>query len=538
MAEVTTPEWIESQGKLIDGLDLLGLRLPVQLISGSLLNGVTTISPRVRYLSIRSWIIKAFSESKLPNDPASFNDFAGRVEAALAIGMLLVDRNAIYIPGSEKGRSIIDGDVEPVSIKRLLTQTAVNAYTGPSFDLFISFYASNGVTGLTKERGEPLALEFEKLIRETRFFEAMKQNPLVDSISRDILLELGNAIQLNDIPDTERDLLLDAIIPTKPQEKAMLPLRKEVYRLGVYTYLLELAKRFARIPREADIFEIALHPEPLVTDTLTPILDGYLLYRIRDILAVVHEAVLGEVCLELGVHEEAVTSTQVIRSLLNENINDALRKVELLTSEESYVSIRYLDLYTRVSSKIGETTIERGLYRWFADLDESVIIETVLRNKATAVGLQPVAWILCQLRIGSYDLMLFPELEILSRQGQARIGMKQVVLQQHNVWMDENPTLEHVIAWQIQRTVDQHLRIAWSRMFNDVDKDVAILTSDGELWFKRGKSYVGGRTASRISQAIGWLKQLKLVEKNGLTPAGELTLLRGYEVLANCRGDA
>ena len=42
------PEWVNSGAVITGGLDLLGLRLPVQFIGGTLLDGVTTVTPSVR----------------------------------------------------------------------------------------------------------------------------------------------------------------------------------------------------------------------------------------------------------------------------------------------------------------------------------------------------------------------------------------------------------------------------------------------------------------------------------------------------------
>jgi hypothetical protein len=42
---VQAPSWITSGAKIAGGLDLLGLRLPVQTIGGTLLDGVTTVTP-------------------------------------------------------------------------------------------------------------------------------------------------------------------------------------------------------------------------------------------------------------------------------------------------------------------------------------------------------------------------------------------------------------------------------------------------------------------------------------------------------------
>ena len=86
-----TPSWIESGAKLIRGLDLLGLRLSAQVVGNSLLNGVTTITPSVRYLSFRAWITHVYIQQGMPDELRAFRDFASRVEAALGLGNLLVD---------------------------------------------------------------------------------------------------------------------------------------------------------------------------------------------------------------------------------------------------------------------------------------------------------------------------------------------------------------------------------------------------------------------------------------------------------------
>ena len=50
------PEWVASDAVPVKGLDLLGLRVPVERIGLTLLVAVTTISPTIRYISLRAWI--------------------------------------------------------------------------------------------------------------------------------------------------------------------------------------------------------------------------------------------------------------------------------------------------------------------------------------------------------------------------------------------------------------------------------------------------------------------------------------------------
>ena len=48
------PAWVSFDAVKTVGLDLLGLRAPIQQISNELFNGVTTITPKLRYLSVIS----------------------------------------------------------------------------------------------------------------------------------------------------------------------------------------------------------------------------------------------------------------------------------------------------------------------------------------------------------------------------------------------------------------------------------------------------------------------------------------------------
>ena len=50
------PDWISFQADRAEGLDLLGLR-PVQQIGNQRFDGVTTVTPKLRYLSVLAWII-------------------------------------------------------------------------------------------------------------------------------------------------------------------------------------------------------------------------------------------------------------------------------------------------------------------------------------------------------------------------------------------------------------------------------------------------------------------------------------------------
>ena len=529
------PEWVETQGRPINGLDLTGLRLPVDAISTYQLIGITTVTPRVRFLSIRAWIIKVFSESGLPNSYEAFADFATCVETAIIFAILLNNRDLPYLPGVTKALTVIDEESNQIALEKLVDQPGYNLYAGTSYNLFLGYATNDGVPGLTQERGVPLAKVFEGLIHKTVFFKTLKTDPTLDVVSRQDLIDLGQAINLEEISEAERACFLSALLPLQPAEKW---LNREIRRIGTYTLMLELAKRHQRLPKEDDLFEAALTPETTLPKQLFSVLDGYLCYRIRDALAVAHEAMLGLVCRELGGHEGSIHHDRIIHAVASDTENDlALRKLSLMTEDESITTVRFLTLAERVESLLLNQQTERGLVRWQGELDENSLIKAILQNSCVSTGLTPVVWLLCRHRVATEDPETFPPLEMLLRAGSARVGLREVVFPQLETWTTTNPLLIDVISWLVQRTVDQHLRIAWSRMFADMNKDVAILLCNGELWQHRGKNYGGGRMASRIPDAISWLEQLQLLDPSGLTQKGEEVLNHGYEVLTRHGGD-
>jgi hypothetical protein len=76
------------------------------------------------------------------------------------------------------------------------------------------------------------------------------------------------------------------------------------------------------------------------------------------------------------------------------------------------------------------------------------------------------------------------------------------------------------------------MQITWSRLQVDLRRDAALLTAEGNKWFSRGKGLGGGRTASRLQQASGWLAQVKLIDGDGITAEGDVLLKRALTVLS------
>ena len=108
--------------------------------------------------------------------------------------------------------------------------------------------------------------------------------------------------------------------------------------------------------------------------------------------------------------------------------------------------------------------------------------------------------------------------------------MPQVILPKIDHWVGSDMGLADVVVELVHLTVEQHLRVAWSRLATDVKKDVALLIADGDRWYFR-KQFGNGRLAARLRQAIGWLRQLELIDDSGITETGRAVLKRGRETL-------
>ena len=115
------------------------------------------------------------------------------------------------------------------------------------------------------------------------------------------------------------------------------------------------------------------------------------------------------------------------------------------------------------------------------------------------------------------------------------MGLADVVLPELDRFQREDKSWLAVAGELAYRTVEQHLQIAWSRLLADPKRDVALLTTDGDRWYSRDKTFAGGRTLSRLPQALGWLTDLRLLDSAGLTADGDDALHRALQVLAETR---
>ncbi len=518
--ELTAPEWVDSGATLTAGLDLLGLRLPVQTIGGALLDGVTTVTPSVRYMALRAWAIQQYARAGLPDSWDDFTAFAKRVESALVIGNLLQERSIAGLIGSDEASVRIDAGTDSIEISSLVQAPAATIYANPCDQLGITWSRGDKVPGLTAERGQPLADAVTHRLVSCALTSRLVDGKQIGLASRDDLAELGALVRIDQIPEEENTLLIDAVIPKEPQ-------LTELHRIGTYAALLGLASEKGAMLDEKDIFHAACSSDCFGDRRLDSTADGWLMYAIRDAVAVTQEAVMANVMHELMAEGDAahhgMERQKVIGNLVAriEEHDAVLRELGLFDGSDSVVDFTYRQFATRFEERIepGRQQL-RGLSRWSAAIAEPLLYGLAPRSGAGALSLALVAWIMAAARVTAGIVEGQESFGRLSYQGWRRLGLREVVLPELKRFEREDPPLLVILGDLAHRAVGQHLRIAWSRLQTDLRKDVGLLTSDGELWIGR-KGFSGGRTASRLSQAIGWLKQLQLINDAGITEEGK-----------------
>ena len=525
------PAWLSPVIPKSRGLDLLGLRAPAQAIGNNLMNGITTITPAVRYLSLRAWMLRTYALARAPDEWQAIRSWAANAEACIALGNRLAETHAPGVVGSDVASQLLEDPGEYIELKPLVMQIALQIYANPSSELGISFDRPSGVPGLSEERGLRLAEAVDDHFNSNKLADLVRQGQPLDKANLNNLREFGELAALNQIPDSERKVLIDSVMPEEPTTR-------ERNRLATYSLLLLLTDKNNGTSSETDLFSAATSANEPYPPALDSIRDGWLSYLMRDMIAVCHESALACVVTALeGMQTGSATSVQralVIESAMQRAIQDAdlLKRAGLHDQPDRLSEMSFRNVFEALQQMHRiESSSDLRLARWLDKLSEKNIAE--LADSAGAGGciLLPLAWALVYYRTYSDEVSedeLPPE---LSRQGWARIGLAEVIKPSVEKFLEEDWSYLEVLQELLQRSVDQHLRIAWTRLrFEREPKDVAVISSDGRRWCYR-KPFNPGRTASRVDQAISWLQQLKLIAPNGLTPEGKQILERNIGAL-------
>jgi hypothetical protein len=382
----------------------------------------------------------------------------------------------------------------------------------------------------------PLAELIRGAVNTTRLGSRFSSGELIAESNLSDLQEFGNITYLAGMTEQETNLLTDGIIPGTPSRNA------ELRRIGTYGSVLGVADMLGRVPTEDDFFEEVQKRTRSLPNALHGALTGWLRYLTRDAIAVGHEYLLQELIgslLLISSTRSTVPSAEVINHLLQDTQthNDALDLYGLRRAGENAGNITFQELYERIdASTAGDRITEHGLNRWSGPLSELALIKSIEASPARALTLLPVIWCLATIRAASWPDPISNPFEGRSGIGWNAIGIHEVISPGVKRFIGEHWKLDQVMSELALRTIDQHLRVSWSRMAVDIGHDVALLTTEADRWQSRPdakhvQDYRAGRSASRLYQVVSWLQQLGLVSKAGLTPRGKNVYERAVTVL-------
>jgi len=514
--QVVTP-WADSRGQ-----DLLGLRAPAERIAVRLMNGVTTISPLIRYLGFRTWVIRRYTDLRGPDDRNAFNAFAGKCEATLVLGHKLAGLPTLRMVGANRASEELAGSSAPVA-KRLTKILAMDTYAGPSQDLGLAIRRGS-VPSLSKERGVPLAQEANRILEQLPALMGLNVSAAEQPLDQQQAIDLAAAFPISAPEGPEREMLIDAVCPVKPRAG-------EHARLAAYCFLLHLAARASGTALDEDfVFRETIDGGgPTLPAALTSVTDGWLRFLVRDTLVATHERSVAVVLGLLGEAPNRTATADAVTAQIERFDPGPVLAALGLAGLDANTSIG--QLCDSVEAAREGLHAQTSLSRWAGGLDELAIITALRENpEPEAVALLPVAWILAVLRAdaGLSDGVL--SIDVQSGASLARLGLGDVIVPAVRSWRNSSETLGRVIARLARRSIDQHLLIAWYRMQADPRRNVALLVSDGTTW--TGESTLrAGRATSRLYQAIYWLRQLGLISGEGITADGSAVLARGLKVL-------
>jgi len=442
------PEWITFDTPKTQGLDLLGLRAPVQAIGNELLNGLTSVTPKLRYLSVLCWVIWRYAEARLLDDWTAFREFAAAQEAVIVMANVLHDSTTLNLVGVGKAGDLLESSARTLPLGPLVQNIAFNIYASASRQLGLTFEADSGVYGLSEQRGLKLARAFASIVDSTSYGRRLAKVRRIDHVSRTEVEELSKSLSLDILPQPEKTILIDAILPAVPVDSA------ERRRLATFAVLLWLSAQKGGEIEESDVYKAACEPPQKIPAVLGDTLDGWLDYTIRDVLAVTHEAVFQAVAAEVdaasarrGGHALATEVTAALLNAVDEH-DEVVRQLGLMAKNESVRHMGFHQIEERIQRACqNHEAFSNGLRRWRGGLSEGDLYEAALHSGPASAALLPIAWCLVAHRVT--PLVESPTIaprRVLSLGGVFQIGLQGVVLPKLDEYRRLKPPYMHVMA--------------------------------------------------------------------------------------------
>ena len=221
---VPPPDWVSLDAKETGGLDLLGLRAPVQQIGNHLLNGLTSVTPKLRYLPLLTWIAWKYAQARLPDSAPEFRRFAAAQESAVVMANLVHDgahgRTTLRLIGSDEARKRLRSNNKSLALEPLVKNIGFNIYAAASVQLNLTFQKANsGLRGVSAEGGLRLAEAFDRVIGPTRYAARLNAGTLI-ACRAPTWRSLGRGFPSMISPPGRKD---SSSTPSCPRRRSMTP---------------------------------------------------------------------------------------------------------------------------------------------------------------------------------------------------------------------------------------------------------------------------------------------------------------------------
>ncbi|MDS0474358.1 hypothetical protein [Natrinema sp. 1APR25-10V2] len=217
------PFWTEKVEESDIAQDPLAMTRVTNRLLGDLLPGITTITPRARYIAHHTWAVWDTEQREDPETRAEFFEEIYRRERVLMLASVQhrqssedKPRNHTNIVGISTGTTVLDSDSDPIQLDfRFIRDRAGSygqAYTGPMQTMGLTAADEGDPYRTVTKRGEELAEIYDDLMDSLDIREILTQ----DSISRETLRRIAPKLCLCSVctPDApDRSPLRDIYIP-------------------------------------------------------------------------------------------------------------------------------------------------------------------------------------------------------------------------------------------------------------------------------------------------------------------------------------
>src|SRR4030095_1048531 len=373
----------------------------------------------------------------------------------------------------------------------------------------------------------------DDVLEKTQFKKKLEDNHNIDSITEDDLQEIGDALRISELNNDERQLLIAILLPSNPQVTFK---HNELPRLKSYCLLLRISEILRKVLTEDEIFIFVANINSSVPDELEETRFGWLLYFSSDMLAVVFEANLELIRSVLDTRFEPLKPINlefILKDILDKKnlINQTLNDFSLISNTETYENLGFNDLYNKFEKSLGNVITKKGISIWNTNLNELEIILAAKSKDFNVVVLLPISLLIIHFRLKNSLNHKNKFVENILKTGFNEISYENIILKKIEGWLSNNTLLIEVIAFLLEYVIEQHNHIIWSRLAFDTKRNTTIVIKDNESWSTTKNNFRGGRTQSRLKQAIGWLKELSLIGNNGITELGKDTLQNRLDMI-------